>query len=74
MADKSIIRDFFVLAAVLIFFAAFSQADAGENLVTNPGFESGTTGWSGLGCSFTTSTAVYLSGLRSGYAYSRTNT
>jgi O-glycosyl hydrolase len=44
------------------------------NLLTNPGFESGTTGWSAFGGSFTTSTTVYRSGNRSGYSYNRTGT
>lgn len=66
------LRLFAVLFVILC--AAFSQALADENLVTNPGFESGTTGWTGLGCTFTTSTVVYRSGSRSGYASGRTNT
>ena len=58
--------------AILALFSA--QALADENVLTNPGFESGTTGWYGSGCNFTTSTTVYRSGSRSGYAYNRTNT
>lgn len=50
------------------------QTAAADNLVTNPGFESGTTGWSGIGCSISTSTGEFRSGSRSGYAYNRTNT
>ena len=50
------------------------RTEAADNLVTNPGFESGTTGWYGSGCNFTTSTTVFHSGSRSGYAYNRTNT
>ncbi len=47
------------------------RAEAAENILTNPGFESGTTGWSGFGCSFTTSTSIRRSGIRSGRAYNR---
>jgi len=48
-------------------------ADLAGNLLTNPGFESGTTGWYGYGGdSFTTSTAAYRSGSNSGYASGRT--
>ncbi len=46
----------------------------GQNLVTNPGFESGTSGWYGSGCDISTSTSVYRSGSSSGYAYNRTDT
>jgi endo-1,4-beta-xylanase len=63
----------FGLAAILLCMVC-SRASAADNLVTNPGFESGTTGWYGTGCNFTTSTTVYHSGSRSGYAYNRTNT
>jgi endo-1,4-beta-xylanase len=62
------------LAAALLLLIFCAQAKAAENLLTNPGFESGTTGWFGSGCSFTTSTTVYRSGSQSGYAYNRTNT
>ncbi|MGA2916504.1 MAG: carbohydrate binding domain-containing protein [Sedimentisphaerales bacterium] len=58
----------------LIFAATLSSCYGDTNLLTNPGFESGTTGWSGFGCSFTTSTTIYHSGTKSGYAYGRTAT
>jgi len=45
-----------------------------QNLVTNPGFESGTTGWYGSGCDISTSASIYRSGSHSGYAYNRTET
>jgi len=45
-----------------------------QNLVTNPGFESGTSGWYGSGCDISTSTSVYRSGTHSGYASNRTDT
>ena len=46
------------------------------NILTNPGFESGTTGWSAFGGSFTTVTSNPSphSGSRSGRAYDRTST
>jgi glucuronoarabinoxylan endo-1,4-beta-xylanase len=49
---------------------------ANANILTNPGFESGTTGWSAFGGSFTTvsSNPSPHSGSLSGRAYSRTNT
>jgi len=62
------------LAVVLTLYIVFAQAAVAENILTNPGFESGTTGWFGIGCNFTTSTTVYRSGSRSGYANNRTNT
>ncbi|MGA2916507.1 MAG: carbohydrate binding domain-containing protein [Sedimentisphaerales bacterium] len=61
----------------LLFATALSLSSpcyGDTNLLTNPGFESGTTGWSGFGCSFTTSTTIYHSGTKSGYAYGRTAT
>jgi GH35 family endo-1,4-beta-xylanase len=61
-------------AAILTICLFLGQASAAVNVLTNPGFESGTTGWSGLGCSFTTTTAVYRSGSRSGYATGRNAT
>ncbi len=60
--------------AILILCLLFAQAATAQNIVTNPGFEPGTTGWSGFGCSISTSTSVYHSGSRSGYAYSRGGT
>jgi len=59
-----------LLAACLVISPCYGVT----NLLTNPGFESGTTGWSGFGCSFTTSTTIYHSGTKSGYAYGRTAT
>ncbi|MGA2916264.1 MAG: carbohydrate binding domain-containing protein [Sedimentisphaerales bacterium] len=57
-------------AASLVISPCFGDT----NLLTNPGFESGTTGWSAMGCSFTTSATIYHSGSRSGYASNRTAT
>jgi arabinoxylan arabinofuranohydrolase len=52
---------------------ALSPAYGDINLLTNPGFESGTTGWFAFGgCKFKVSTTVYRSGTSSGYAYDRT--
>jgi GH35 family endo-1,4-beta-xylanase len=58
----------------LITILSFTPAYGGDNLITNPGFESGATGWVGSGCTFSTSTSVYHQGGRSGYATSRTAT
>jgi len=60
--------------ALLLLCMVCAQTQAADNLVTNPGFESGTTGWYGSGCNFATSSAVYHSGSASGYAYNRTST
>jgi hypothetical protein len=55
----------FVFSVCLVLLPAYGDI----NLLTNPGFESGTTGWQAFaGCKFTTSTAVYRSGASSGYA------
>jgi GH35 family endo-1,4-beta-xylanase len=62
-----------IALAVLWLLAGTSYGDA-SNILTNPGFESGTTGWYGVGCNLTASTNVYRSGSRSGYSYNRTNT
>jgi len=64
----------FCICSLFAVVLSLSHCYGATNLLTNPGFESGTTGWSGLGCSITTSTTVYRSGSRSGYAYSRTAT
>ena len=45
-------------------------AQAVENILVNPGFEEGTTGWNGRGCDFSTST-VSRNGSNSGYATNR---
>ncbi|MHC4232814.1 MAG: carbohydrate binding domain-containing protein, partial [Planctomycetota bacterium] len=45
------------------------SADA--NVLTNPGFEDGTTGWSGFGCSIDTVTDPVYSGSASGRGYDR---
>jgi endo-1,4-beta-xylanase len=63
----------FGLASLLLCIVCV-RTKAAVNLVTNPGFESGTTGWYGSGCNFTTSTSVFHSGRQRGYASNRTNT
>jgi hypothetical protein len=68
-------RNFKYFCTILLFAVclALSPAYGDINLLTNPGFESGTTGWQAFaGCQFTTSTTVYRSGASSGYAYGRT--
>lgn len=64
------------LGIVLFFIPAlsFTPAYGGDNLVTNPGFESGTTGWVGSGCTLSISTSVFHQGSKSGYATGRTAT
>jgi GH35 family endo-1,4-beta-xylanase len=42
------------------------------NLLANPGFESGTAGWSAFGAAFSTVTSPVYAGSRSGRAYNRT--
>jgi endo-1,4-beta-xylanase len=64
-------------AGALAFWLAEYSACApavGQNLVVNRGFESGTSGWYGLGCTFTAPTTLPRSGSRSGYASNRTQT
>jgi endo-1,4-beta-xylanase len=58
----------------LILMQAATPALAGENLAVNPGFESGTTGWVGSGCTLSISTSVFHDGNQSGYATGRTQT
>jgi glucuronoarabinoxylan endo-1,4-beta-xylanase len=63
--------------SIYLFLTAFlllAPSYGADNIVTNPGFESGTTGWSGFGCSFTTSPTIYHSGTKSGYASGRSAT
>ncbi len=64
-------RQLFLL--LLMIFLMPVSADAIENLLVNPGFEEGTTGWAGRGCTFSTST-VSRSGSYSGYATDRSST
>jgi endo-1,4-beta-xylanase len=61
-------------AVILILCLICMPVSAAVNVLTNPGFESGTTGWSGYGCTFTSTTALYRSGSQSGYATGRTAT
>ncbi len=61
-------------AVISILCLIFGQASAAENLLTNPGFESGIYGWSNMGCTLTAPTNVSRSGTRSGYATKRTAT
>jgi glucuronoarabinoxylan endo-1,4-beta-xylanase len=61
-------RQIFIL--MLLSFLMSSSGQADENLLINPGFEEGTLGWAGRGCTFSTST-VSRSGGYSGYATNR---
>jgi len=45
---------------------------AAQNLAVNPGFESGTSPWTGFGATLTASTTQYHSGTHSGYVTGRT--
>lgn len=60
-----------LLLLLLAIFVMASPVVAAENLLINPGFEQGTTGWTGRGCTFSTST-IRRSGRYSGYATNRT--
>ncbi|MBN2183621.1 MAG: carbohydrate binding domain-containing protein [Sedimentisphaerales bacterium] len=64
-------RPFFLLLLVIPLLAV--HAKAGENLLVNPGFEEGTTGWDDRGCVLSTSTES-RSGSLSGYATNRDST
>jgi hypothetical protein len=57
---------------ILILSLGTSYGDT--NVLTNPGFESGTTGWSGRSCSIETVTSPVHSGSLSGRAYNRNAT
>lgn len=60
--------------AIVAFLTVLGTASA-QNLAQNPGFESGTTGWSGWGgVSFTSSTALPRTGIRSALVQNRTAT
>ena len=61
-------RQLFILLLLSSLMSASGQAV--ENLLVNPGFEEGTLGWNGRGCTFSTST-VSRSGGYSGYATNR---
>jgi endo-1,4-beta-xylanase len=68
MLNRSVLTIVFI---VLAFLAGRACGDA-NNIVTNPGFESGTTGWVGSGCTLSLSTSVFHQGAASGYATDRT--
>jgi glucuronoarabinoxylan endo-1,4-beta-xylanase len=59
-----------IFLLLLIISLITASIEAGENLLINPGFEEGTSGWNGRGCTFSTST-VSRSGSYSGYATNR---
>jgi glucuronoarabinoxylan endo-1,4-beta-xylanase len=67
-------KSFFACGFSTLILSLATALGENTNVLTNPGFESGTSSWSGFGCSFTTSTTIYHSGTKSGYAYSRTAT
>jgi endo-1,4-beta-xylanase len=67
--NKSVLTIAFLASSLL-----YATAYGGENLITNPGFESGTTGWVGSGCTLSISTSVFHQGGKSGYATGRTQT
>jgi endo-1,4-beta-xylanase len=50
-----------------------SLIGAAQNLATNPGFESGTTGWSGFSATLTAPTTLPHSGTHSGYVTGRSS-
>jgi len=57
-----------VLAVNFLLCASFCGA---QNLAVNPGFESGTSPWTGFGATLTASTTQYHSGMQSGYVRGR---
>jgi len=59
-----------VLLLLLLSSLMSTRGDAVENLLVNPGFEEGTTGWAGRGCDLSTST-FSRSGSYCGYATNR---
>lgn len=66
--DNITCRQLFLL--LLMTFLLPASADAVENLLVNPGFEEGTLGWNGRGCTLSTST-VSRNGSYSAYATDR---
>jgi len=64
-------RPLFLL--LLIIFLTTTYAKADENLLVNPGFEEGTTGWADRGCNLSTS-SLSRSGSYSGFATNRNST
>lgn len=62
-----------LLFLLLATFVMASPLYAAENLLTNPGFEQGISGWTGRNCTLSTST-VRRGGRFSGYATNRTAT
>jgi len=57
---------------LFVFFTFNSLLYSAVNLLTNPGFEEGTTGWQARNCSISAVTASPRSGLQCGRAYNRT--
>ncbi|MHC4175463.1 MAG: carbohydrate binding domain-containing protein, partial [Planctomycetota bacterium] len=73
MKDRNNITGRQIFLLLLMIFLMPASAEAVENLLVNPGFEEGTVGWAGRGCTFSTST-VSRSGSYSGYATNRNST
>ncbi len=69
MTAKGFFKCIFCITTMLL-----AQGFGATNLITNPDFESGTSGWTGVGCDFSSSTSEHRSGSKSGYADNRTNT
>src|SRR3954469_8467581 len=64
-----------VLISTLLLAPGGASAQNTTNLLSNPGFEQNTTGWSGFGpVSFTATTAIAHSGSRSAWIQNRTDT
>ncbi len=66
-------KSFFVFLSFIVVFS-LSVCYGDDNVLENPGFESGTTGWTGRGCSINTVTSPVYYGSRSGHAYDRDGT
>jgi hypothetical protein len=63
------------LTSLIAILTVFNCAKAeNTNILTNPGFESNSIGWTARNCSITTVSSPVYSGLLSGRAYSRTAT
>jgi len=65
---------YFCLCLFLTVFLSLVPSYGNTNLLTNPGFESGTTGWTGRSCSISTVQSPVHSGSSAGRAYERTDT
>jgi O-glycosyl hydrolase len=75
-ADEEIemFGNYFYAYVFFILILSLGTSYGDTNVLTNPGFESGTTGWAARSCSISTVTSPVHSGSYSGWAYNRTAT